>query len=117
MSLLQEYYEDFVLMTRTTVSDGYGGYKTTYVDGITIPAALRIDQSMQARRAEKEGVTSVYTIITPKALNLQYHDVLKRKKDNTTFRVTSDGDDNATPATASLDMRAVTAEKWAIPDS
>ena len=115
MSLLDEYYEDFVLITRTIQPDGYGGYTTVYTEGITIKAALRVDQSTQARIAEKEGVTNLYTIITPKALNLQYHDVIKRKSDNTIFRITSDGNDNKTPATAGLDMRAVTAEKWALP--
>ena len=115
MSLLDKYYEDFVLMTKTVQDDGYGGYTTVYTEGITVKAALRIDQSTQARIAEKEGVTNLYTIITPKALNLQYHDVIKRKADNQIFRVTSDGNDNKTPTSAGLDMRAVSAEKWALP--
>lgn len=115
MSLLDLYYEDFVMQDKTTTDDGYGGYTTVWTDGATIRAALRLDNSMQARIAEKEGVTAVYTIITPKSVNLQYHDVLKRKEDGRIFRVLSDGDDKKTPRTASLDMRSVAAEEWEIP--
>jgi hypothetical protein len=67
---------------------------------------------MQARIAEAQGVKSLYTITTTKNVNLQFHDVFKRVSDNKIFRVTSDGDDNKTPASASLNMRQVTAEEF-----
>ena len=115
MSLLSDAMEDFVMLNKTTVDDGYGGVIDVWVEGATIKAATRLDNSMQARIAEKQGVTALYTIITSKAINLQYHDVLKRKSDNKIFRVTSDGDDKRTPKTASLDMRSVGAEEWELP--
>ena len=82
------------------------------MDGAPFDAAIVLDNSMQARAAEKQGVTSLYTVTTTKALNLQYHDVFKRKRDNKIFRVTSDGVDKHTPASASLNMRQVSAEEW-----
>lgn len=115
MSLLLDAMQDFVMLNKTTVDDGYGGVTEVWVEGATIKAAIRLDSSMQARIAEKQGVTALYTIITSKAINLQYHDVLKRKSDNKIFRVTSDGDDKRTPKTASLDMRSVGAEEWELP--
>ncbi len=45
-------------------------------------------------------------------MNLEYHEVFKRLRDGKFFRVTSDGDDKHTPASASLNMRQVTAEEW-----
>jgi hypothetical protein len=57
-------------------------------------------------------VTGLYTIITEKNINLQYHDVVKRLRDEKIFRVTSDGDDKRTPASAGLNMRNVSAEEW-----
>lgn len=117
MSLLDLYYEDFVIMTRTIADDGYGGYTSTYIEGVTIKAALREDQSLQARVAEKQGVTSLCTIITSKSLNLQFYDVIKRVKNGQTYRITSNGDDNATPEVAAFDARVVTAEKWNIPSN
>ena len=99
-------------MDKHTVADGYGGYITTYVAGASFQAAIVFDTSMQARVADKQGVTSLYTVTTSKALTLEYHDVFKRLKDNKVFRVTSDGDDKYTPASSTLDMRQVTAEEF-----
>lgn len=115
MSLLSEAMEDCVLLDKRTTSDGYGGYVTTYVDGAQFSAAIVLNSSMEARRAQQEGVTALYTVTTSKALNLQFHDVFRRSRDNKVFRVKSDGDDKKTPASAMLDMRQVSAEEWTIP--
>lgn len=115
MSLLSEAMEDCVIMDKTTTPDGYGGYITTYTPGAEIKAAIVLNTSLEALRAQKEGVTAVYTITTSKALNLQYHDVIKRLSDNKIFRIKSDGDDKKTPASAGLNMRQVSAEEWEIP--
>lgn len=115
MSLLSEAMESCVLMDKRTVADGYGGYTVEYVPGAEFDAAIVLNNSMEARIAQQAGVTAVYTITTTKALNLQYHDVFRRNRDNKIFRVTSDGDDKKTPASASLNMRQVSAEEWEIP--
>jgi hypothetical protein len=101
-----------VILNKQTVADGYGGYDITWVDGAEFKAAIVLDSSMEARIGEKQGVTALYTVTTPKALNLQYHDVFRRVEDSKIFRVTSDGDDDKTPLSAGLDMRQVTAEEW-----
>lgn len=111
MSLLDEAMEECVIMDKTTQADGYGGVVTTWVEGAPIMAAITFDTSMQARTAEKQGVTSMYTVTTSKEIVMQYHDVFKRIRDGKFFRVTSDGDDKFTPASASLNMRQVTAEE------
>ena len=115
MSLLSEAMEYFVMQDKTTVPDGYGGVKDKYVDGATIKATATLDNSIQARTASVQGVTDLYTVITEKNINLQYHDVLRRVSDGKIFRITSDGDDYKTPASASLNMRVVNAEEWVIP--
>lgn len=115
MSLLEEAMQDCIFMNNSIVPDGYGGYGREWTDGVEFRAAIFLDNSIQARIAEKQGVTALYTIATNKGINLQYHDVFKRKEDGKIFRVTSDGDDVYTPESASLDMRAVSAEEWAIP--
>ncbi len=114
MSLLSEAMETCVLMDKTTQPDGYGGYISTYIEGAPFQAAIVFDTSMEARVADKQGVTSLYTVTTPKALTLEYHDVFKRLSDGKIFRVTSDGDDKFTPNSATLDMRQVTAEEYTI---
>lgn len=112
MSLLSDAMETCVMLDKTTREDGYGGYKAVYVDGAQFQAAIVFDTSLEARRAEKEGVKSLYTVTTSRALTLEYHDVFRRTRDGKIFRVTSDGDDKYTPASTALDMRQVTAEEW-----
>lgn len=116
MSLLEEAYEDYTILDKVTTADGYGGIETTWKDGATIQGAMTFDMSLEARKAQAMAVSSVYTLITKKAIVLSYHDVLRRERDKKIFRVTSDGDDSYTPASASLDARRVTCEEWRLTD-
>ena len=115
MSLLNDAMETVAYVNKSVVSDGYGGTKTEWTEGATFQAAITFDTSMQARIAEKQSVTSLYTITTSRDMVLEYHDVLRRQRDGKIFRVTSDGDDKYTPISATLDMRQVTAEEWELP--
>ena len=117
MSLLSEAMESCNMLSKTVVSDGYGGYVTTWTEGVEFEAAIVFDTSIQARQAEAAGVTSLYTVTTKRNMHLEYHDVFRRNSDRKIFRVTSDGDDKYTPASASLDMRQVTAEEWTLPSN
>ena len=112
MSLLDEAMELCTIIDKRTVPDGYGGYTTEWVDGATFTAAIVLDSSLQAKIAEKQGVTGLYTVTTKKNVNLQFRDVFRRESDKKIFRVKSDGDDKHTPASASLNMRQVSAEEW-----
>ena len=114
MSLLDNAMETCVMMDKTTTPDGYGGYVPVWSEGAEFQAAITLDTSIEARTAEAQGVTSLYTVTTRKAMNLQYHDVFQRVSDNKVFRVTSDGDDKKTPPTAGLNMRQVTASEWSL---
>lgn len=115
MSLLDEYTTHFKLMVQTSVPDGEGGYTTSLVEGEAFNAAITFDSSTQGRTAEHAGVTALYTVTTVKEIVLEFHDVIKRVKDGKIFRITSNGDDNATPASAGINMRQVSAEGWALP--
>lgn len=114
MSLLDDAMEKCVYLTKTKVSDGYGGYIDTYTDGVEFRAAIAFDTSIEARVGEKQGVTSLYTVTTSRGMSLEYNDVFRRLRDGKVFRVTSDGDDKYTPKSATLDMRQVTAEEFTI---
>lgn len=112
MSLIHEFMADCTLLDKKWVPDGEGGFTVAWVDGGTIQAAISFENSIEARRAEKEGVSSVYSVITDKNVILKYHDVFRRESDKKIFRVTSDGDDKYTPESSTLNMRQVTAEEW-----
>ena len=112
MSLLDDAMESFNIIDKIKVSDGYGGTIDSWSEGIEIKAAAVLDSSEEMKVAMAQGVKASYTITTSKNVNLQYHDVIRRVRDNKIFRVTSDGDDKHTPASATLNMRQVTAEEW-----
>lgn len=116
MSLLTDAMEPFVMLDKTTAADGYGGFTTTWTEGATFLAAATFSSSIEARVAAAQGVKSLYTITTSRAVSLEYHDVVKRLSDNKILRVTSDGNDLKTPSASTLDMRQVTAEEWSLPN-
>lgn len=115
MSLLQERMEPCRLIEKKCVPDGESGFVTTWTDGAEFTAAIALNSSMEARIAEKQGVTSVYTVTTPQTAPLEYHDVFKRLPDGQVFRVTSNSKDVETPARATFQVMQASAEKWELP--
>lgn len=116
MSMIEESMEPVCFMEKTRTPDGEGGFITAWTEGAEFRASITFDSSMQARIADKQGVTSLYTVTTAKNAKLEFHDVLKRLSDGKIFRITSDGDDKQTPARAVFGQYLqVTAEEWVIP--
>lgn len=113
MSMIEESMEPVCFMEKTRTPDGEGGFITAWTEGAEFNASITFDTSMQARVADKQGVTSLYTVTTAKNAKLEYHDVLKRLSDGKVFRITSDGDDKQTPLRAVFGQYLqVTAEEW-----
>lgn len=114
MSLIDEAMTTVVLMEKTRQPDGEGGFITEWVDGVAFEAAITFDTSMESRIAEKQGVTSRYTITTNKNAKLEFHDVIRRLSDGKVFRISSDGDDVQTPDRATFQFLQVTAEEYVL---
>lgn len=112
MSLINEAMTEVVMLEKVHSEDGEGGFVTEWKDGVRFNAAITFDSSMQARTAQKQGVTSLYTVTTEKNAKLDFHDVIRRVSDGKLFRITSDSDDKQTPASASFQFLQVTAEEW-----
>lgn len=112
MSLLSDAMTLCAFLDKKKTPDGEGGYTNTWTEGATFKAAIVFDTSIEARTAEKSGVSSLYTVTVPNGLQLEYHDVFRRLSDGKIFRVTSDGDDKKTPSAASFKVSQVTAEEW-----
>ena len=116
MSLLDAAFETCTIIDKVSRPDGQGGTINVWVDGAEIQAAIAFNSSMQARMAEKQGVTALYTVTTRKNVNLEYRTVFRRESDGKIFRITSDGQDNHTPASAALNMRNYNAEAYELPN-
>lgn len=108
-----ENYGQFEFISESTVDDGVGGYKPTYIVGATFDAVLVLDDSIQAQRAEQDGVKGVYTLTTDKAVPLAWHTIFRRKGTNDVYRVTSK-DEHATPSTSPMNLREVKVEEYAL---
>lgn len=114
MSLIDSMMEKCVLVEKTRESDGEGGFITNWQDGAEFDAAIVADTSTLAKIAEKQGVTSTYTVTTNKNVVLKYPDVIKRLSDGQIFRITSDGNDKKAPNISTIAISQATAERWVL---
>lgn len=115
MSFLDGFARTCVMMEKTRAPDGEGGYKTTWSEGVEFQNYQAMDTSMEARRAEKEGVTNLYSALVDKAVPIEYNDYFKDTSTGDTYRVTSEPRDKESPRSASFSLKYFTAEKRALP--
>ena len=115
MSLLDDFARPCVLMEKTRVPDGEGGYTLDWTEGATFKNYQALDTSMEARRAEKEGVTSVYSALVDKALPIEYGDYFKDTGTGLTYRVTSNPSEKESPKSATFVLKYFTAERRELP--
>lgn len=115
MSLIDEYSDEFIIMTKTIEDDGYGGTTTSYKEGLTITAALGPASQNEVTVADAMGEKITHVLVVSKGVALDYHDVLKRKADSMIFRVTNTDGGTETPGSSSLDMKKYRLETWELP--
>ena len=100
MSLLNDFARTCILLEKNRTPDGAGGYETTWINGAEFLNYQALDTSMEARRAEKEGVTSVYSALVNKAVPIEYGDYFRDKTTGDTYRVTSNPEERSAPKSA-----------------
>lgn len=115
MSLLDDFSRTCVLLEKARTSDGAGGFYVVWKDGVEFKNYQALDTSMEARRAEKEGVTSVYSALVGQAVPIEYGDYFRDTETGETYRVTSNPEDKQAPRTASFPLKYFTAERKALP--
>ena len=113
---IQDFFEPLIYMEKRSVADGMGGFHEQYTDGAEFMGAITTNQTMETRIAEKQGVTALYTIITPLNVPIKYNDVIKRSKDNKYFRITSNPKDMETPKQSTLNFYQMTGEEYHLPN-
>ena len=110
MSLIEAFMSPCILMEKVRIKDGASGFITEWKEGEQFDAAITLDTTMEARIAEKDGVSAVYTVTTY-GVKLGHDDIIKRVEDGRYFRITSDGVDKKTPGVASFNISQVNAER------
>ena len=113
--LLDAFGKKCVLIEKKRTGDGAGGYITEWFDGAEFLNYQALDTSMEARRAEQEGVTSVYSALVNRAVP---NDYFRDGETGLTYRVTSNPEEKAAPKFAGPAIRALkffTAERKELP--
>ena len=112
MNLLDSVMEPCVMLDKQTVSDGQGGFVRTWVEGATFNAFVRKESAPEITVAEKQGASEAFTVVVYKGTQLDYHDVFKRKRDNSVFRTTSTTKDDVAPGASTVPIAKASCERW-----
>ena len=109
-----EQYGEFIVLNQSIIDDGRGGYMKQWTEGLHFNAAVILDDSVQMRAAQAQGVVGNYTVTFEKNIRLPWHTVFRRVADGQIFRVTSK-DEATPPSFSAIQTRITTAEEWEIP--
>uniref|UniRef100_UPI004026525B hypothetical protein n=1 Tax=Gemmiger formicilis TaxID=745368 RepID=UPI004026525B len=105
MSLLDDFSHSCIIMDKRTKLDGEGGYATEWREGAEFANYVALDSSLEARQAEAQGVTSVYTGVVNRDVPIEYGSVYKDVETGAYYRVTSRPEEKQAPKTASSMLR------------
>ena len=113
---LQDVFEDLAIIVKIDKPDGMGGTISEWTEIKSFNGSITLDNSIQSRVAEQQGVTNLYTIITFDDVLLEYHNIVERKSDGQIFRVKSlNNKENIQPYGATMQVRTATAENYILP--
>ena len=115
MNLLESMMERCVILNKTSVPDGMGGFWYEWVDGAEFEATIIKMSAPSIVVAEQQGISEMYNVVARSGIPLSFHDVFKRLSDGATFRVTDDARDTQAPQASTIQIAKVTAERWEIP--
>ena len=116
MRLLNDYARSYRIMEPTTIADGEGGRSTKWREGTSFTGYLALDRSLAARRAEKEGVTSLYSVLVDQGVLIRYNDYFKDAATGASYRVTSKPEEQESPRSESFSLKYFTAERKELPE-
>lgn len=85
MSLLDDFAHKCILMEKKRTPDGAGGYITAWEEGAEFLNYQSLDTSMEARKAEKDGVTSVYSALVNQRVPIEYNDYFRDTETGITY--------------------------------
>ena len=71
---VQDYFTDFCMLDKRTVSDGMGGVTPTYTEGAKFKAGISTNQSNEAKIAYQQGLKVMYTLVFMPTITLENGD-------------------------------------------
>ena len=117
-------FESFERLTNTRTPDGRGGFHSAWsvsgtFDGLAVIAESRgaAAKNTAANLADAPQAKPIYSLLTPRAVLLPFHAVVRRVRDGKVLQITGDAADFETPTGSRLDLRAHPAEQYRLPDA
>lgn len=111
MSLLDDFGKEYVLLEKKRTPSPEGGWTTEWTDGAKFTSYQALDTSIEARRAEKEGVSSLYSGLVDQSVPIEFNDYFRDLETGETYRVTSNPEEKKSPRSASFSLKFFTAER------
>jgi len=116
MSLLDSFSKTCVKVTPTRVSDGAGGFTTTYTESGSFKCAIALENTSESIRADKQTALSSFSILVDGEVSLAYGDIVKDSS-GMSYRITSHPFEKVSPQCASFSLKSFTAERWVMPSA
>lgn len=109
--MLQDYFEDFILLERTQTADDLGGTSTTWTDGISFRGGITQVVGKEISPADLLALKTVPMLLHEWDVTLAQDDRVRRVRDGAEYRVTGRSGDMRTPTLSSLAFCQVPVER------
>ena len=87
--MIDDFFEDFIVMDRVSHADEYAGISYTYEDGARFLAGCAMNNSSPVQAAYRQGAKVTYNIVIPEHVNLSIGQRIKRQKSGLMLTVIS----------------------------
>ena len=109
--MLQDYFEDFVLLERTQTDDALGGASTAWTEGISFRGGVTQVVGKEVDPAGLHALKTVPMLLHEWDVSLAQDDRVRRLRDGAEFRVIGQSDDMRTPLISGLAFCQVPVER------
>lgn len=109
--MLQDYFEDFVLLERTAADDDLGGVSETWAEGLRFRGAVTQVVGKEVAPAGLTALKTVPMLLHEWDVTLRQDDRVRRVSDGAEFRVTGRSGDMRTPAISGMAFCQVPVER------
>ncbi len=103
--------DEFVFMEKRRIPDNAGGYQIEWNEGSVFRAKALRQSGSDLLIAQQNGAKEIYKIMTFAGVLLARDDYIKRKKDESIFKITSDPIDGTPPEMSDIKCVMVYAER------
>lgn len=109
--MLQDYFEDFILLERSRTADDLGGTDTTWTEGVVFRGGVTQVMGKEVDPAGLLALKTVPMLLHEWDVTLLQDDRIRRVSDGAEFRIIGQSSDMRTPAISGLAFCQVPVER------